>query len=339
MLWSDYLAARSDDYAFERAGLRAVIDTLAPKTAVAVWRYITADTYPEAELFTGRSLDVFGASGEEDPENIRTWARYACDTRLTGMIHTSWPSWNDARSQLYRWPRKFWPFIQAGISFWDASAARLDPDRDRQALVLFDRLIGDVFPEVRRPVSGDRVRPLDLSSVAGHSLAEPGGFSAGALTTRRGGSFVLVGGPGSPAAGVVIGRGASLKIPVGAAARGASFLWACLSDDLSCREVGRLVVAGDHPVDEPLVFRRQLGNLAHTIDTYTGTDTGERLGPHAANQVFAIARPVFSAAGRRVLWQYDRRLDAGRVDSITVTAAPGEELMLVAISLVDPGDP
>ena len=154
MLWSDYLAGRSHRVPAVKADLQAVIGRLDPSTVVAMWEYDATSDYAECEPFLSRGVTVFGATGEEDVRNLTTFARYAKAKHLPGMMHTTWTGYLGSVSAVYRWPRKLWPYIQAGLSFWEAEAPLISRQQPSRATAMYDRMVGDLYPEVRRIAPG-----------------------------------------------------------------------------------------------------------------------------------------------------------------------------------------
>lgn len=330
MVWNDYLSGRSHPKA--QAELQSVISTLDRSTVVAMWDYDPASDYSGCDPFLSRGVTVFGATGEEEVSNVTTFARYGKAKRLPGMMHTTWTGYFGSIQAIYRWPRKLWPYIQAGVSFWNAEAPVIDRQTPSRATAMYDRMVGDLFPEVRRIAPGDRVQPVDLGTVANRSLAEPGGFASGPLRTTQGGYFVLPGNANG-AAGVVISNGGSLRIPIGRPARALSILWAGLALDPSVQEVGSLTIAGAQPT--PIIVRRHLGNLLHALVDIGDGEIGKLLTRTSAEENFSLARPVFSSAGRSVLWQYDLALDGTPIEALTITAGKTHELVIVGVSIVE----
>jgi hypothetical protein len=333
MLWQDFLNGRS--HPAERESLLAVASRLERSSVVAVWDYRPGTAFPEVDQFAALGLAVVGATGEEEPDNVVNFARYGRQRGILGMLHTTWTGYNGNGTAVQRWPRKIWPYWQAGVSFWNADAPRLAFGGSGRAGRLFDALVGDRHPEVRRRADGDRLAPLDLAPLAAASLGASDGFPAGLLRTAHGGAFVL---PGvGQAAGVLVAGGASLRLPLGRPARGLSLLWANLSYEVRQRELGWLAFEdsqGARLAVQPIVLGRETGNLVQGLVNPGGNATGIFLDRTTPDQVFPVARPVFAPAGRPVLWQYDRHIDPATA-TVVITAVPGADLVVAGMSVVE----
>lgn len=331
MLWQDYLNGRSQPA--HRDELFAVAKKLDKSAVIAVWDYSPSMQFPEIKPFMELGFPVVGATGEEDVANGVNFSRYAKKQGIFGMMHTTWTGHGGNATALSRYTKKLWPYVQAGVSFWNAQSPVVDRHAPSHATRMFNRVIADMYPH-RYFFGTDPVAPIDLSAVADASLAEPDGFEGGMLRTPTGMMFSLPA-AGKSAACVTVHPDTPLTIPIGRKARAVSFLFAVLDNDPAMKPAGSITIHGEQDIEQPLIVRQEIGNIVQKLLLPGSEESGKILTKNDAGEIFAVAQPVFSAGGRYVLWQLDLAAGNQRIDSITLRAADKASIVLAGITVVE----
>ncbi|MHB1156127.1 MAG: glycoside hydrolase family 20 zincin-like fold domain-containing protein [Phycisphaerales bacterium] len=331
MLWQDYLNGRSQPA--HREELFSVAKKLDKSAVIAVWDYSPSTRFPEIKPFMELGFTVIGATGEEDVANVVNFSRYAKKQGVFGMMHTTWTGHGGNAAALFKYTRKLWMYVQAGVSFWNAQSPVVDCHAPSRATGMFNRVIAAMYPR-RYFFGADTATPIDLSAIADASLAERGGFEAGMLRTPTGMAFSLPAYQES-AACLTVHEDTPLTIPIGRKARAVSFLFAVLDNDPAMKPAGSITIHGEQDIVQPLIVRREIGNIIEKLLIPGGEESGRILTKNDPQEIFAVAQPVFSAGGRYVLWQFDLATGNQRVHSITLRAAHQTSIVLAGITVVE----
>ncbi|MBN8216395.1 MAG: family 20 glycosylhydrolase [Spirochaetes bacterium] len=328
ILWQDYLNGRS--HPAEREGLMSVAKKLDRRHVISVWDYRTNVDFPEVDPFTALGFPVWGATGEEDIPNLLNFSRYAKAKGCPGMLHTTWTGYSGNGQAMFRYPKKLWPYVQAGASFWNAASPAVPYGENSFANRLFERVIAGVYPRRAYPRPGDRAVAIDLSPLANASLAGSGGFAPGRLVADNGVAFEIASAEGAAAA-VLVEDGKPLRLKIGRRLKAVSLLYTSLNTDSAMREIGAVELTGGAALRQPLVVRREIGNLVSKIIIPGDVENGKVLTKGTSGEVYPVCQPAFSAGGRQVLWQYDLAVD-GEVDTLTLTAAKNAGIVVAAVT-------
>lgn len=330
ILWQDYLNGRS--HPETRESLMAVAKKLNRQHVISVWDYRTNIEFPEVDPFTSLGFPVWGATGEEDIPNLLHFSRYAKAKGCPGMLHTTWTGYSGNGQAMFRYPKKLWPYVQAGASFWNAASPAVPYSEYTFAGGLFDRVIAGLYPRRYFPKPGEKTYVCDLTPLVNVSLAGGGGFSAGRTVAQNGVAFELATAEGGAAA-VLVEEGKPLTLKLGGRIKAVSLLYTCLSTDNAMREVGAVEVKGEAALRQPLVVRREIGNLASKIMVPGDVENGKSLSKNATGEIFPVCQPTFSRGGRQVLWQYDLAV-GGNVDALTLTAGKNTGIAVAGVTAI-----
>ncbi|MBI4977619.1 MAG: family 20 glycosylhydrolase [Spirochaetes bacterium] len=331
MLWQDYLNGRS--HPAERDSLINVAKKMDKSAVITVWDYRPAAEFSEVDQFQKLGFRVVGATGEEDINNIINFSRYGKKKNVYGMLHTTWTGYSGNAKSMFQYAKKMWPYVQAGVSFWNADAPAVDYCTPSFAVRAFERVIAGMYPARYFPAGGETALPVDLSAAADSSFAEPEGFTAGAFTTEYGMPFHLAGSGG--AAGITVTEVKPVTIPVGRHAKAISFLYTSLQTDVAMKEIGTITVDGDAPIKQPIVVRREIGNIVMKLLMPGDVENGKLLSKYSRDEIYSVAQPVFSPGGKHELWQYDMAVGGGMVRSITLTASKNMGLVLAGMTIIE----
>lgn len=331
MLWQDYLNGRS--HPEHRDSLLGVAKKMDKSAVIAVWDYRPALEFPEVDEFQNLGFRVVGATGEEDIANLVNFSRYGKKKNIYGMLHTTWTGYSGNSQSMFRYAKKMWPYVQAGVSFWSAEAPAVDYYTPSYAARMFSRVISGMYPRRYFPMGDENATPLDLSALADSSLAESGGFAAGNLRTDYGTPFFLAG--DKTAAGITVTADKPIILAVGKRVKAISFLYTSLSADVAMKQVGEIKIEGEMPFTQPIVIRREIGNIVQKLLIPGDVENGKVLTKASRDEIYSVSQPVYSANGKNVLWQYDLATGGVLVHSIIVSAAKNAGLLLAAVTLVE----
>ncbi|MEK6793502.1 MAG: glycoside hydrolase family 20 zincin-like fold domain-containing protein [Spirochaetota bacterium] len=330
MVWQDYLNGRS--HPAHREELLNVAKKMDKSAMIAVWDYRPAAEFPEVDQFQALGFRVIGATGEEDVNNIINFSRYGKKKNIYGMLHTTWTGYSGNAKSMFQYAKKMWPYVQAGVSFWNAYTPAVDFYTPSFAVRGFNNVVAGMYPVRYFPRGGETAAPVDLSAAADSSFAEPGGFSAGTFTTEYGMPFFFAG--SGSAAGITVTEEKSLTIPVGRRAKAISFLYTSLQTDVAMKEIGAISIEGDTSVKQPIVIRREIGNIVMKLLMPGDVENGKLLTRNAREEIYSVAQPVYSSGGKHGLWQYDMAV-GGMVKSITLTAAKNMGYVIAGVTIVE----
>lgn len=330
MLWQDYLNGRS--HPAHREELLNVAKKMDKSAVIAVWDYRPATEFTEVDQFQALGFRIVGSTGEEDINNIINFSRYGKKKNIFGMLHTTWTGYSGNGQSMFRYAKKMWPYVQAGVSFWNADAPAVDYYTPSFAVRMFNNVISGMYPVRYFPRGGESAVSVDITAAADSSFAEEGGFAAGAFTTEYGMPFFFAG--SDAALGITVTEEKPLTIPVDRRAKAVSFLYTSLQTDVAMKEIGAIAVDGDVSVKQPIVVRREIGNIVMKLLMPGDVENGKLLTRNARDEIYSVAQPVYSSGGKHVLWQYDLSV-SGTIKTITLTAAKNMGFVVAGVTVIE----
>lgn len=334
MIWDDMLSGRNPDPKHIFFNVEKQLDK---NITIVVWDYAIKNDYPVMDMFIKNGNPVICATGQaagkaddEGSSNIIAFSKSAKKRKVLGMLQTTWSGYTGNSSVMKNYTTQIWAYIQGGISFWNSKSAFIDYYVPSWPVRVFDRLLKKQYPR-RYFFSGKEIMiPLNLRGVANAALPADSGMKPGDFTTPYGVKFNLAD-DSSKVAIVKVDRTSPLKIPMKQKAVAISFLFSRVKHDGS--EIGTISIETDKgKIVQPLRTRREIGDLSHEL-----SKSGRFLNKNSRARYF-LSRPVFSANGKSVLWQYDLAVNGNMIRKITVSARNNASLLVAGITIIKKDD-
>lgn len=331
MMWQDMLSGHNPDPNFI---FHKVKEQLDKNITIVVWDYDTKNDYPEMDMFLKNGNPVICATGhtvgeadDEGSSNIMAFTKSAKKHQVPGMLQTTWSGYTGNADVLTRCATQIWAYVQAGVSFWNARSPLVDYYVPSWTVSAFDRILKDQYPRRYFFSGGETMIPLNLGSAANSALAEDNQLTAGNLITPYGVVFNMAN--NKPGTAVVrVDEKSPLEIRIGRKAAAVSLLWAGVEHQK--QEIGTITITTDNgKIVQPVKLRRETGDLRHEL-----SQSGRYLDRNSLVRYF-IGRPVFSANGGCVFWQFDLATDGVMVKTITVSAKNNASMVIAGVTIIE----
>jgi len=328
MMWHDYISGRSIP-----GKMSDVIQSLKEvnkKITMVVWNYSDDRKFPEIDNIMKTGCNIIGATGEEKLENVINFSKYSQGKDIYGMLHTTWTGYDGNGKSVFRYPNKIWPYIQAGLSFWNPNCGEIINSVNSKERIMFDDLIDDIYGKIYRMRKGDIYYHLNISKYLDCKLDGSLDSNDEFVTSHDGERFLINRGNGHPI-GILLNGSFRMQINSLRRFKAISILWANLSLDAEDKKIGEIKFYDKENNDVDIVNGREIGNyLPKEGRIFSNTEQLRK----CDDNIYAVSQPVYSNPHRYSLWQYNIKIP-DNVDSATISLDPKSEIVIAGINIIE----